>query len=301
MRSIHRGLGVILLAALPLCAGCAGTQHISMQPSVAEEIRSLKVVSVIPQSQPEAHVQQATSGGAMFGLIGALVDAGVTSSRKSETDDLLLALRAECKEFDFREMFWNEMETVLNASVWPAEFELTRTSDKFGTKELEEAIASNDKDGLLLLRTEYFLTPSVNVLVLRTTAELYRYNVKKREYLGQFGYFSDEVIPYDMDDKKRKAADLWAADQAAKFKDYIRRGVLETTRMVQYDLIERKTEDNTGGRKYKFTYEDPDGMAKAKTLKANLITQVSGRAFFRGEKGNLFSMPDAWMVVLDTD
>lgn len=301
MSSIRHWLGVALATTGILSTGCAGTQHISISPSVVEEIHSLKVVSVIPQSQPEAHVQQATSGGAMFGLIGALVDAGVTSSRKSETDDLLLTLRAHCKDLDFREMFWSEIDTVLNAAEWPAEYELTRVVESVEGRDLEEAIASNDKDGLLLLNTEYFLTPSVNVLVLRTTVELYRKNVKKKEYLGKYGYFSDEIIPYEMEDKKRKAADLWAADQGAKFKEYIRRGVLETARMIRYDLIEGKTEEHAGGRKYKFTYEDPDGLTKPKTLKGHLITQESGRAFFRGEKGNLVSMPDAWMVVLEKD
>lgn len=73
------GVRVVVLAAAVILAGCAGQPEIPYDASSAGTIRSIGVLTPDMPDHPTARL--ATTVGQSFGLVGALVDAGMQDNR----------------------------------------------------------------------------------------------------------------------------------------------------------------------------------------------------------------------------
>jgi len=289
----------IFLVILLMCAlGCSKPAHMALDPTVGDEIQSISIVSVIEQEQAGIVVRRAKEGGALFGLLGAIVDAGVTEGRVSEAEELSEQLQVASGELDFRGMFWSSLDSLFASSTWPASFTLDERTTPFDDAQLRRFLSESKADATLMLDTEYYLTPSVTILVIRTHAEGYLHDPEEKIYFGDYTYLSDSVAKGDSDPSKKAAMALWTHNDAETFFGEVSEGIAENIRMLQHDLVNRGRDSEETGQWVSLEYEDPYGEGDTRKTKAMLLGTIDGRAFLRGTKGNLFSMPEEWLVVL---
>ena len=300
--SFNRNISSIFAIWMSLLCGCGAT-HLNLAPTVADQIQSLSIVSIIEQDRVQVEVKKSNASGGMFGLVGALVDAGVTSSRQSDAEDLLLKLRAQLQAqneiFVFRDEFWASLDSLFKESAWPTRFTIERQTSNMTVAELRESVSDDQRDATLVLTTRYFLTPSVTILAIITHADAYRSSATQRIYFGDYTYLSDRIGVDDSLLTKEVAVDTWAAQGAHEFLQDVKEGIAENIKMLRYDLLQRDKSAPPEARWVSIEYEDPFGIKDKKKDKALLLGTLDGRAFLRSKKGNLFSMPERWLNVTD--
>ena len=280
---------VVALAAVWI-VGC-GPSHKAMAPDLHPEIRSARVVSVVPQDQIEIRVEMSEAG-SMFGLVGALVDVAVTSSRQNKADDRLFVLQAACAEFDARAMYWEELGSVLDACHWPARTHLlTETDASVSTNTaIRKLVFEMMEDSALILESGYFLSPKANVLTVKTSAQFFRREQVKPDYFGTFTYYSDEVGSVD----DEAAIALWAEQGAERFVDEMLNGIESTMEMLRIDLLDHMDQlPQPELADAKFEYESPETGDKVKWR--GQVLSEGERLLVRREDGNLYSLPTAFL------
>jgi hypothetical protein len=113
-----------LFAGVIFLAGCAGTPAIPYDRSTAAEIKTIGVLT--PRFPDGPRVVLASTVGQSFGLIGALVDAGMQANRQSSFSSLLAGQR-----FSVADSFQPNLVSALQAHGYAVEL-IPVTRDKPG-------------------------------------------------------------------------------------------------------------------------------------------------------------------------
>lgn len=77
----------VVVTALAMLAGCANKPAIPYDQTSAGKIRTIGILTPAMPSGPTVHLNGTV--GQSFGLVGALIDAGMESSRESDFEDVL--------------------------------------------------------------------------------------------------------------------------------------------------------------------------------------------------------------------
>jgi hypothetical protein len=175
----HRTQFVIILSSL-LLAACASQPSIHQPISDAARgvLTSTDVVLPIRQSEIYVFVPMATAG-AGFGLVGALVDLSVDSSRTSKAETAVTPLRNAMVDYSFDNALQDELKGSLAQVAWlhAGNFGVTRDISNDG---LAKALAASKASSVLFVVADYRLSNDGDVLFVTLQAALMPNNDQTR-------------------------------------------------------------------------------------------------------------------------
>ncbi|HET6466354.1 MAG TPA: hypothetical protein VFH55_12160 [Nitrospiria bacterium] len=234
-------VGWLSLAAFTT-AGCAAN-HIDLKPEAAEKIKTVKLISIIPQAalvptvQPSAGAMTAGNAGAMFGAIGAAIGAtiaaGIERNHYKEAELKLAALVEPQKRIEIRQEFLDKLRQAAEGSNRFVVQEAETVIEGDGTKERNRALKEMSQDAVLTVLTHYYLSPDFKVFTVTSQAELWQKGSEKRVYLGQWQYHS---VPRDGDGDDPVIA-TWAADNGEALVTVAHEAIDKIALMMRIDLL----------------------------------------------------------------
>jgi hypothetical protein len=285
----------LVLAAVLLVSGCAGVPY-RLEPASAARLDTARARSVVSQEKISIEVM-ASSYGSGLGLIGALIDSGVTKGRTSDAERRVAPLRDQTQDLDFRAKFWEQLGPAIQAVEWPS-----ITDVQTATAWAPLPAADVKESHLLDLQTSFWLSPNSAVLRIQTTFSLHMKGSATPAAIGSVSYWSRDIGKaaegkYKEDEE---AVALWAADNCAAYRAAVDEGIAETVKMLRMAL------PYAGGRdvskpgpaaefKYDLTHGRGDFGLKSwrDTLRGAVLERTDDRLMLQVQPGPIFSIPMA--------
>lgn len=206
-------LGVVLL--LGLTTGCVGPRP-TLKPAVVATVNRTGVRFFMPQTEVKAEFLESGYGGG-GGLIGAIIDASVTSGRQANAEKRVQELRAKVRDLDVRGLYTRALSNTVMGVSW---LKADRFEDLPGTKLPPVKKETVAQCALLNVGADYYISQDCRVLVLTTGLGFYPPGKPRTPTAANIvSYHSAEVGKPDAE----QAIALWAADDGAAF----RKAVLE--------------------------------------------------------------------------
>jgi len=280
---------VATLSIALLLGACAAPMRSSLTPEQRGKITELTARVVVVQDEVLAAVQpsnvSAATGG---GLIGAIIDSKVTNSRVNDSQQALGPFYAAIEEVDYRKEFNESIERGL--SGYPI---------KVGKFTTTPRALSNDK--LLQLRNDLQPGQALLVVVPRYTLSMdfrsfdsesivtiwLKPDASASKMPSQRGVLHYQSAPVGPGGKESLA--LWAARDAATFRDMMRESIAETVRMVMIDIDVASTTAAQPKDLKSFAYNVGNSMSE---IKGQVLKTGAGRAILLGTDQKLYSLPD---------
>jgi|SRR5579871_472537 len=157
--------GLVGSLSFLLLAGCANLPsiHQPLPTNARADLTTTDVVLPIKQSEVYVFVPMAT-GGAGFGLIGALVDAGIDSTRTSKAETAVTPLRNAMVDYSFDNALQTELKSSLAEVAWvhPEDFKVVRDISDEG---LGKTLAESKASSVLFVVADYHLSNDGDVLL----------------------------------------------------------------------------------------------------------------------------------------
>lgn len=290
--SIH---GVLVLASVIFVTGCAGIPY-RLEPAGAARLDTAKARSVVSQEKISIEVMASTYGSG-FGLIGALIDSGVTKGRASDADLRVAPLRDQTEDLDFREEFWNQLDPAIQAVEWPRITDM-QTAEAWAPLAAADLKEANFVD----LHTSFSLSPNSAVLRIHTNFSLYMKGSTTPAAVGSVSYSSRDVgkVTEGKYKEDEEAVALWTADDCAAYRAAVDEGIAETVKMLRIAL------PYAGGRdvskpgsaaefKYDLTHARGDFGLKSwrATLRGAVLERTDDRLMLQVQPGPIYSIPMA--------
>jgi hypothetical protein len=226
--SLRRGFILVWVAMSALTTlACA-----AIPPRINAEAKARVQQSVARSYVPEPQltVRWVESGYGGGGLLGAVINSAVASSRKKDADALAQRLRTQAKDVDFRAQYRSALEPALKEVAW-LRFQGLVPDDR--PLPLPEV---NDEDvrahGLLTVGTNYFLSPDCAVLIVQSEIAFYEQGHSSRAASVRVRYQSEEIGNVEGDE----AVALWERDSAAAYRTVLNEAVYESSRMARLAL-----------------------------------------------------------------
>jgi hypothetical protein len=239
----------------------------------------------------------ASTYGSGFGLIGALVDAGVTKGRASDAEIRVAPLRGQTEDLEFREDFWDQLGPAIQAVEWP------RIADLKTAKAWTPLTAADVKEGHLLdLNTYFSLSPNSAVLWIRTNFSLHMRGNTVPAVMGSVTYWSRDIgkVAEGKYKEDEEAVALWTADDCAAYREAVDEGIAETVKMLQIALPYAGGKDvskpgSVAEFKYDITHARGDFGLKSwrATLRGAVLERTDDRLMLQVQRGSIYSIPMA--------
>jgi hypothetical protein len=283
--------GITALFLLVAASGCA-PGRMPLKDGLAESITELSVVSFVPDAEPVARVEQATTGSSMFGLIGAIADAAVTSSRGSKASDRAFTLRASVKDLDQRAVIWDALSASADSARWPGKIEVERigkVAPAQGSHNFRKFLEEHPAPAHLFLDTQCYLSPGGVNLVLYTQAKLYA-KAFTPSYRMDFWYVSAPMGTGEDTD----SYDRWARDDGAPYRKCLKQGAATLANMLQRDLLGGgEADEDLSQQEHSYEMGSLDGVTKSIKWKGRVVDVRDGLLYVRGKSGFLYAFPPA--------
>lgn len=263
----------------------------------AERIRAVYLVSAIPQDdvrkQTERFIRttvnfvRAPSGGGLFGAIigAAIADAIINEQIKSRLERAALAMPVimeSIRDFDFREEFWRELGSRLDADT---RFELAGEAylrAERGKMDIPEKANDIPVDAVLDLETTYYLSHDLRILIVRLSAQLQSRDGQKVYHRAVYAYDTPPIG----EEGYEAAARAWAADDGGPFRAALGEGIEQVLRMLYGDMLGRERFPVVGGGDLRVA---DLGRAKGDRVIGSIVEQTGDRYIARLPNGNLIS------------
>jgi hypothetical protein len=232
-----------------------------------------------------------------FGLIGALIDSGVTKGRASDAELRVAPLRDQTEDLDFREEFWNQLEPAIQAVEWPRITDM-QTAEAWAPLAAADLKEANFVD----LHTSFSLSPNSAVLRIHTNFSLYMKGSTTPAAVGSVSYSSRDVgkVTEGKYKEDEEAVALCTADDCAAYRAAVDEGIAETVKMLRIAL------PYAGGRdvskrgsaaefKYDLTHARGDFGLKSwrATLRGAVLERTDDRLMLQVQPGPIYSIPMA--------
>jgi len=209
---------IVLLAAL-LTTGCV-KQQIELTKENADKITSSTIVVVVAQEELEAVVEKSNVAGAMGGgLLPALIDVAIESSRSKSAEEVVSPLRAHLSEIDFRQELTSEISNQLNNS-W-LHVEKVESMSALTQTERKHLFDNRAGNAILLIDAEYKLSPDFMSLHTKANNEIYLKGAKEAIYKNKVEISSDNVVA----SSDEEAASAWSENDGVKLRAAIHDGI----------------------------------------------------------------------------
>jgi hypothetical protein len=281
------GLVITGILAVLVLAGC--TTPTALKPQDRAKITQTEVRAYIPQSEVIAEFIQ-SSYGAGAGVVGAIVDALVTSARAKRANVRVDPLRQVTRDVDLRSMCWQAISNGIPSNSWLR----LSTLQMFPTNPCPLTRAELADTAVLKLLTAYLLSEDCRVLTVAGGFEFYQQGKSPNMAAGNYlAYYSAPIGRPERD----RAIPLWTTKNAAAFRKAASEGLEETTKLVGYLLQHMGGITNTAARpalvQARLVHGRVDfGIRAGKArLRGHVLEETPDRIIFQDKRGPVYSFP----------
>ena len=231
----------MLLYTLTACA--TEPAHISLVPELSQRVNSTNGVILAAQKEIVADVEK--SQVAMYtggGLIPALIDVAVESSRASSAEDAVRPIRDALVDYEIGTELHKALGTRLEAIAW---LHVKKIEVVHGNrpKQIPSLLAASSEDALLLLTPTYALSSDLTTLRLDTEVRV----VPRAAHLVQPEAGDDaekrmaplyktkisHQIPVTVQENSTAdAAKIWAGEGGKRIKEALQQGINRTADQI---------------------------------------------------------------------
>jgi hypothetical protein len=229
-RRAVRVLAIAISLAAFTTAGYAA-DHVFLSPEVAGQIKTIKLISIIPQAAlvPTVAPSGDDNGGANEGA-----PSGSAPGNAYKVAVLKLApLVAPQKRIDLRQEFLDKLkQAAVDSSRFDVQGAETVTEGD-GSKERDQALKISSLDAVLTVLTHYSLSPDFKVFNVTSQAELWQNQTGRRVFLGQWRYHS----PPRVGDGDKQVIAAWAANNGEALVTVAHEAAAKIAMMMEIDLL----------------------------------------------------------------
>ncbi len=278
-------------AALLLClaAGCAATGP-TLKPEVVSTVTCTGVRRFLPQGEVKA--EYILSGyGSGGGLIGAVINAGVNSSRQHNAEKRVQELRERVKDVDFRRLYWQAISNAVMGISW---LKADKVEDISGTTLPPVTKQMVAQRAVLNVGADYYISQDCRVFVVSTGLGFFPPGRHGRPKAANIlTYHSAEIGEPDAE----KAIALWAEDGGAAFRKAVAEGITESAKLAGYALQYMGGAPNPSAPpvtiRARLLHARVDYGIKAGrvAMKGTILENGADRLIFRNTAGRFFSLP----------
>ena len=170
--SLTRQLGLFGMLIL-FVAGCTTPANIAMKKGVSDTIQSSHMVIVSTQNEIKAEVEKSNVAMAMGGgLIPALIDTAVESSRSEEAEATIETVRDVLIDYDFGKEFESALAPKLPSVSWvdiqPVDIIYDKKEDL-----VKEFLQKEVRDSLMVVNSSYALSHDFTTLKVQSVLTMY--------------------------------------------------------------------------------------------------------------------------------
>jgi hypothetical protein len=268
------------------------------------QIGSARTIGSLSQQELRISVV-ASSGGAQFGLIGALVDSAVTNSRVKSAEAAVVPVRDALVDYDAAAALGATLKKALAPVVWLKGNSVEVRPVAADPKAVMELVRQIGTNVVLLVQTDYGLSPTFDTMVITARVSL----------LPRPG--SGPAQPSESEDDKappplyfntvyvtarlpgfvaghttlEDAAKLWALNRGQSARRALDGGMDELASLIAFDLEQAGPGDGSS------TYHGAAGAAEATVIgkygsgaaTGFIVRKASNRSWVRLRSGELCS------------
>ncbi len=303
-----------LAAAALLSIGCAGPTRIVLNDAQRDQLGSVRTVGAFSQQELRVSVVAAT-GGAAFGLIGAIINSSVTNSRAKDAEGAVVPVRNALVGYEPSGALGVALKRELGSLAWLKRntVEILQPADSKTT--IAELVKASKTDMVLLVQTDYRLTPEFDAMVI--TAKVFMLPCRpaaparaqpaddepapkpdelKPVYLNIIS--TSAPLPGFTTGKTTmaEAAKLWAENGGKYARRALDGGIAELAKMIAFDLAQGGPPSATAA------YDDPPdakvltavGKYGMGTSSGFVVREENGRSWLRLHSGELGSVGELY-------
>ena len=243
---LRRTLVVMLCAFVPACA----TVPYRLGSASAGRVETAKVRTQVAQQSVSIEVLASGYGGhsgRLRGmLVGAMIDAGVESSRSRDAERRIRPLRSAIQDLDHPARLWEKLVPGLQSIDRP------EVVDVLTSRDVMPVTADDVRDSAFVsLATSYDLSPDASVLEMHTDYWFYLRGSTQPAAIGSVSYWSSQIgrsPDGETWQEDEEAIALWAANAGAAYRAALDEGIAETVKMLRIALPFAAGRDVASGR-----------------------------------------------------
>ena len=182
MRALHSRLVIILSSLLLVACATPPSIYQTLSASAHGSLPSTDVVLPIRQSEIYVFVPMAT-GGAGFGLIGALIDVSVDNARTSKAETAVTALRDAVVDYSFDNAVQDDLKSSLAQLDWlhAGNFKVVRDVSNDG---LGKTLTASQASSVLFVVADYHLSNDGDAMLVTFQVALMPNNEQLRAMIS---------------------------------------------------------------------------------------------------------------------
>jgi len=185
MRTLHTlpFVTVVLFTAIAVI-GCAPSFHKPLELGLSDNEYKVNILSTIKKDEITVRFEPSElsnnySQGIIAGMLYVAIDSAINKARAKKVEKVTAALYEATAGIDFRSQYWTALEESLNASPWLKMESFDKNTSGYAKEEL---LAFTPP--LFDFNVIYEISADCQVVVVRTTANLYLEDLNKPDYFG---------------------------------------------------------------------------------------------------------------------
>lgn len=295
----RRGIKVTLLASVALLSlfvsGCATATRIPLDASQAPRGPVEGVYTTQTQEMQAAFTESNLTQAAGGGLLFALIDAGINSSRAKNSESVVLPLRDAMVDYDANTAFFAALRSELSKGAVPIALDNIQIQRFETYAERLDWVKAHLGKPMLTVNFNYIITKEMNAIDFTADVSLYGENASKPVENYRNRFCARILMPSwpGGQPTQPEAIKIWANDHAAKARLVIATGIKEIAQMIAYDISQPGPPDRKlyllGDKAH--TYQIPAWWPVYARFKGTIVHTEAGRSWVRLEIGPLMSMP----------
>jgi hypothetical protein len=284
---------ILVVVTMGMLVGCTTTPTAKLDRRLLQPSPTM-ICSVIPESNVSIpiniepipyHPQQ----GILDAVVNGIEDAGIKArneARRKAASQRLSPLWSQTADMDFRTTYWNAIRECFGST---ASFQCAGIETNTALVRITRKIVKEHP--LLYLKTDFELSGDSSTVKISTSVEYYNLGNTELVCGGTLIYFSD-AIGSEQDDA---AIAKWSEAGATAYREAIRNGISETTRMLRLGLLEApepSAPDQTIKVRcpQKFFNNSGSGYSM-ETWQGRTLAENAARIIFQTDQGYLYSIP----------
>lgn len=298
-------LAAPLLGALLLSAACASSPT-ALEASDRAAIRSLRIVSVVPQAALQAQIYTSmTQFDPLIAARGTIVDEVVEVTRAAVAREQLEPFRALLGAYDAEEELHRALERALPGVAWTQRLVLTDArplalDEESGAPlarpfdvERHLAEAAIPEDAVLVLETGYALTPELELLEAVTRVRLFETSAAKAAAGAAAPLFETRLVSQSRPIDREGAEERWLAQGGERLRTALAAAWEEQARLVVHALEDpRPLAASEEPSVFPVEYLEVDGRSPG-SRRGWVVSEEPDRTRVRLRDGSLYSVARA--------
>ena len=222
-----------------LLNGCSSTQpsKIPLPQGAEGKVTSSNIIVLVNQHEITPEVERSQVATAMGGgLIPALIDVAVESSRSKTAEQTIRPVRDALENYDLGEEFRKAAEQPLSGVSW-LRIQRTEIKHEQDPDVLSKLLSSNSEDALILINPSYSLSSDLNALKTNAVLMIYPRSATLKSLVPTKDQADKPAVPlykntvshvYNLappPSDKEAAAIAWSANQGEAIKKALKESV----------------------------------------------------------------------------